>query len=225
MLLRFFSKISVLILSVIFLMSSSMNEALAQSLAKPVLGDWFALGSGCRAKHDLPGNVQAEILSQNPAVPNQFGVRFTLDSFEVRGDTADKSKKQFARECAVRLNVNPPPGKIIKNVEAWTSLQVAKDQGAQLQIVSELKLGTTSLGRKVIDLGAQERHLKTHHDIRIGSTKSVKDVKPRLQCGDPKIIGFDYSWIVNRIDEALTSLSVELAAEKSLVIMATLEDC
>lgn len=192
---------------------------------KPVLNDWFALGSGCRAKSDLSGNVRMEQLPADPAHPEVYRVKFTFTGFELHGNTADKQVAQFARECAVRLNLNPPAGKKLVELRAKTSVTAGKDVGAALDLLAELKLGSASLGtvRKTLDANARTAAQEDAIDLASG-TKSGQPL-PSLGCGEAKIIGFDYSWIARREKQEISSLSVELGREKSLIVEATLAEC
>lgn len=204
--------------------SASVSTA-AMAVTKPVLNDWFALGSGCRAKSDLPGNVKMESLPTDPAHPNVHRVKFTLTGFELKGDTADKRVPQFARECAVRLNINPPAGKKLVELRAKTAVAAGKDVGASLDLLAELKLGSVSLGtvRKTLDANARTAVQEEGVDLAAGAKSGA--ALPTLGCGEAKIIGFDYSWIARREKQELSSLSVELSGDKSLVIEATLAEC
>lgn len=203
----------------------SLSSAPARGATKPVLNDWFALGSGCRAKSDLPGNVKMEALASDPARPHAYRVKFTFVGLELRGDTAEKQVTQFARECAVRLNINPPPGKKIVDLRAETSVIASKDLGATLDLNAELKLGATSLGSVRRTLAANARSQASEEKIELASNSNGGIALPEMTCGQPKIIGFDYSWIAKRDQPQLSSLSVELGADKSLILEATLADC
>jgi hypothetical protein len=192
---------------------------------KPVLNDWFALGSGCKAKSDLPGNVKMETLPQDPQRPLAYRVKFTFSNFEIHGDSEDKDKETFARECAVRLNINPPKDKKITEIRALTSLATSKDLGATLDLSSELKLGATSLGSIRKTMAASARVEPSEEKIELASNKDKGTPLPNLNCGEAKIIGFDYSWIAKREKKQLSSLSVGLGKEKSLIVEASLSDC
>ena len=196
----------------------------ASATTKPLFNDWFALGSGCRAKSDLPGNVQMEALPADPTRPSTHRVKFTFKDFQLKGDTAERAVMQFARECAVRLNINPPEGKRIVDIRAQTSVVASKETGATLDVLSELKLGNASLGivRRQLDASARIRPEQDAIDLAAGSSG---EALPHLGCGEHKIIGFDYSWIAKREQKQISRLSVELGGDKSLVIEATLGDC
>jgi hypothetical protein len=195
------------------------------AVTKPVLNDWFALGSGCRAKSDLPGNVRMETLASDPSRPNTYRVRFVFSGLELKGDTADSQVMQFARECAVRLNINPPAGRRIVDVKAETAVVASKDLGATLDINAELKIGATSLGSVRRTLASNARAQPIEEKIELASSSSKDKSLPELSCGESKIIGFDYSWIVKRDQKQITSLSVELGQEKSLIVEAALAAC
>lgn len=202
-----------------------LTVAEGQAAVKPVLNDWFALGSGCRAKSDLPGNVKMELLASDPSRPNVYRARFTFSGFELRGDTAEKQVTQFARECAVRLNINPPQGQKIVDIRALTSVVTSKDLGATLDVNAELKLGSSSLGSVRRTMAANARSVLSEEKIDLASGKTSQNSLPEVGCSQPKIIGFDYSWIAKREQPQISSLSVELGREKSLIVEATLASC
>ena len=197
----------------------------AHAALKPVLNDWFALGSGCRAKSDLPGNVRMETLASDPSRPNIYRVKFIFNGFELKGDTAERQVTQFARECAVRLNINPPQGKKIVDIRAETAIVASKDLGATLDVNAELKIGSTSLGYVRRTLAVNSRSQPLEEKIELASGSSKDNSLPALGCGEAKVIGFDYSWIAKRDQPQISSLSVELGHDKSLIVEATLAPC
>lgn len=210
-----------------FMLAALLGSVSTVSFAttKPVLNDWFALGSGCRAKSDLSGNVRMEQLPADPAHPDTYRVKFTFTGFELRGDTADKQVAQFARECAVRLNINPPAGKKLVELRAKTAVSAGKDIGASLDLLAELKLGAASLGTVRKTLDANARAVAQEDAIDLASGAKSGQPLPSLGCSEAKIIGFDYSWIARREKQELSSLSVDLGREKSLILEATLAEC
>lgn len=204
---------------------SLMLAASAQAAEKPVLNDWFALGSGCRAKSDVPGNVRMESLASDPARPNLHRVKFTFTNLELHGDTADKDVLQFARECAVRLNINPPAGQKIVDVRAQTAVVTSKDLGASLDINAELKIGSASLGSVRKTLASAARLETSEEKVELASDGAKGNPLPSIKCAEPKIIGFDFSWIAKRDRKQITSLSVALGKDKVLIVEATLAPC
>lgn len=197
----------------------------ALGAVKPVLNDWFALGSGCRAKSDLPGNVRMEGVSSVAGAPDIYRAKFIFKDFALAKDTVNSGVKKFGRECAVRLNINPPEGKKIVAIRAKTKIQAEKEAGPELDLLSELKLGSVSLGRVQNKVEASKGLALREETIDLEAGLGAKEPLPQLGCGEPKIIGFDYSWIATRDGGANRNLHVELAKEKSLIIEAQLEDC
>jgi len=191
----------------------------------PVLNTWFALGSGCRAKSDLRGNVRMELVPSDPGRPDVYRAKFIFNGLELRGDSSAKETLQFAKECAVRLNINPPKGKKISELRAVTSIATSKDLGASLDISSELKLGAASLGVVRKTLASNARALPAEEIVDIESDHDSRNLMPDIACGQPKVIGFDYSWIAKRDRAQLSSLAVELGQDKSLIVEATLTSC
>ena len=197
----------------------------AHAATKPVLNDWFALGSGCRAKSNLPGNVSMETLMDDTKGGDTYRVRFHLNDFALNGEASEQSPKKFGRECAIRLNINPPQGKKLVRLRALTKVSAGKESGPSLDILSELKLGSASLGvvQRKLDHSASVAAREEVIDLRAG--EGAGEPLPQLGCAEPKIVGFDYSWIGTRDKDQKGALHVELGREKSLVIEAILADC
>ena len=195
----------------------------AFAVTKPVLNDWFALGSGCRAKSDLAGNVRMESLPGESS--DNYRVRFSFSDFALNTDKVDPSQKKFGRECAIRLNINPPPGKKIVKIRAKTKVSATKESGPALDMLSELKLGTTSLGVSQRKAEQGERFSMRDEAVDLAAGVGANEQLPQLGCGEPKIIGFDYSWIVTREKSQRGGLRVDLGRDKQLIIEATLANC
>ena len=199
--------------------------SMASGSTKPVLNDWFALGSGCRAKSDLAGNVSMEGVSMDAGTSDRYKAKFIFKDFALRGDSVDPSVEKFGRECAIRLNINPPPGKRIVGIRAQTRISSSKESGPTLDILSELKLGATSLGKIQQKLDGSARVAAREDSVFLEAGQGVGETLPQLGCGEAKIIGFDYSWIATRSQKQKGSMNVELGKEKSLVIEAILASC
>jgi hypothetical protein len=195
------------------------------SYAKPVLNDWFALGSGCRARSDLAGNVTMEEAPAFGGGSQRYKANFLFKGFSLDGAKADHASARFGRECAIRLNINPPIGKKIHAIRAYTKLLVEKPSGLVLNLLSELKLGPTSLGREQYNISPEEKWQSRELTIELAGTSDSKESFPQLGCSEPKIIGFDYSWIATGLKGRKNPFSVELAGNGSLVIEADLVDC
>jgi hypothetical protein len=196
----------------------------AMAAEKPVLNDWFALGSGCRAKSNLPGNVKMELVDEE-LKSDLYKAKFHFSEFSLQTADSNRYLKKFGRECAVRLNINPPQGKRLVGIRAITKVLASKETGPALDILSELKLGSESLGtvqRKLAD-SATVKGAEEVVDLRAGLGSG--EPLPQVGCAEPKIIGFDYSWIATQENGSNGNLKVALGKDNELVIEAKLEDC
>jgi hypothetical protein len=208
---------------VLMMVALSASAALASD--RPVLNDWFALGSGCRARSDLPGNVEMKRLPEMGRTKNVYVAKFRFNNFSLGDERFPEKLKQVGRECAVRLNINPPQGKRILSIRANTSVSVSKSPGHSLDLLAELKLGAESLGRDSQKIGISDTRHSAIRAIRLEAGQGYSTPLPQLGCEEPKIIGFDYSWIVSRGQGSSIAATVDLGAEKVLVIEAELGDC
>ncbi|MFO0679495.1 MAG: hypothetical protein U0169_23415 [Polyangiaceae bacterium] len=191
----------------------------------PVLNDWFALVSGCRAKNDIPGDVSLEAIPADPMRPDLHRVRFHLDKLEISSDKLGAATPvKFARECAVRLNINPPAGKKIVAVRAHTQLQEDKSSHVKLTVANELKIGKSTLGRTLVEFPAGSEAMNMARAIDLAPGKDPGQEFPALECGEPKIIGFDYTWIAER-ESATDRVRGSLSGARTLEIEADLADC
>ena len=189
---------------------------------KPVLNDWFALGSGCRAKFDLPGDVTLAAAPPDPAQPGIHRVRFLLK--ELTLDTATEpggTSLKFARECAIRLNINPPPGMRLKSLAARARVTSTKGPGVELVLNGELKLGSLSLDHTLATYPRGVGHVAKEEAYDFQASGPAFSA---LQCAEPKIIGFDLTWIADRASRGDAAL-VSVAGDRTLEIEARLEPC
>jgi hypothetical protein len=203
----------------------AMSASAAVASDRPVLNDWFALGSGCRARSDLPGNVHMKRLPEVGGLNGVYAARFQFDNFRIEEERFPEKLKQVGRECAVRLNINPPQGKRILSIRAHTTVSVSKSPGHSLDLLAELKLGAESLGQDSQKIAATDTRKSAIRAIRFEAGQGYATPLPQLGCGEPKIIGFDYSWIVSRGQGSSIAATVELGSENALVIEAELGDC
>lgn len=216
---RYTLSVSVLFLSLIICFPA------VGSHSSPVFNSWFALGSGCRARSDLPGNVQMLEIKPLHGDSSIHRVKFLFKDFKLDERVFTLGMKRFGRECAIRLNINPPPGKKIVGLSANTTISVAKDRGYDLDVLSEFKLGAVSLGLNHRTFKQSESFVERAFDISLSAGKGQIKTLPHLGCGEPKIIGFDYSWIVSRRQGEGPTAPVTLSRDKSLILEAVLRDC
>jgi hypothetical protein len=205
--------------------SAAPAGSAAAAAQKPVLNDWFALGSGCRARFDTPGDVTMERLTQDAARPGLYRARFSLPNYTLDSNAVkDPKAEKFARECAVRLNVNPPEGMRIKAASATTRTRASKSEGTKLTILSELKIGPSTLGTRTdtFEKGSRMDEQESLFDLRAGA--KPEEAMPELKCGEAKILAFNYTWMAERATAAETT-NVHLGGDRSLEFDVELEPC
>lgn len=202
------------------LLSTTIANASTQ-----LVSEWFALGSGCRAKSNLPGNVRMEFLPQEKSKPDTYRYRFVIDQFELRESTYDASTLKFARECAIRLSVNPPEGKKLKNIVAETSVLSSKERGTAVNNLVALKVGAVVLSENLRTFKNDEKIAETQDRILLFPGKGSRESMPELKCAEPKIVGVDYSFIAERVEPIAHPLVVTLGSDRSAIVELTLSDC
>lgn len=190
----------------------------------PVFAEWIAHGSGCHAKSNQAGDVVMERIAQRAGVNDVHTVRFHLDQLQLTSAGRDSNApRDFAIECALRVQVIPPAGKRIKLLRAQTSVVSVKSVGTKLTLAGTLKIGAQTLGQKIdIQPAGQKFAGNVFFDLAPGS--EIDQSFPRLACGEPKLGGFDFTWIAER--NAMTDeIFVEVSDDKVLEMVAELEDC
>lgn len=189
-----------------------------------VFRDWIALGSGCRGRFDMDGDVTLERMT----VPGARDIhRVQLRFARFRLSTAEREPDEplnFARECAVRIQLGPPPGKRIQRVTARTGVASTKSKGAKLILLGNLELGAVTIGRKLLVYEPGTEHGAKEDSFDLASGSKPEEVLPPLSCGEGKIVGFDYTWIAER-KAATDEVSVELSGDQVLELDAELSDC
>lgn len=195
------------------------------SAPREVFADWVALGSGCRGRFDKAGDVTMERVAGSATSSDVYKVRFRFERFRLSsGDRAAGAPLDFARECAVRVQLGPPAGKRVKNIVGRTQVISNKGADVKLTLLSELLIGSASLGRSVLvyDMGAAHR---AKDDVfELAPDKASDPTLPALKCAERKVLGFDYSWIVER-KTAGAEVSVELSGAQMLELEVELTDC
>lgn len=189
------------------------------------VNEWFALGSGCRAKHDQPGTVTMDYLGSDPKDPMTHLVRFTLGSYELDGDKPVRTNPTFARECAMRMSVTLPTNTQVKAVAAEAGAQIrVKSKPVKLQVASQFHLGASIVASK-IDVHEVGKDLKNYeHRLDLKAVKGVDKDFPDQVCGSPKVVGLDLS-LQNWRDKKEDTVYVNMAGDKTVLVKVTLEAC
>jgi len=204
------------------------SGAAAATEQKEVLNNWFALGSGCRARHDLAGDVKLEKFQEKKDDSEVYGAKIYFEKFQLSSDTPSlRSPLLYGKECSVRININPPPGKRLKRLIAVSNVAASKNADSDLLLNGELKLGTLSLGNERLEYEKArvlDREVSPIFiDTQLAKLKGTEEM-PVLGCGEAKIIGFDFTFVSQRETEQ-SKFKAELADGNPLEIRAELENC
>jgi hypothetical protein len=193
-----------------------------------VFGEWLALGSGCRARSSEPGNVTMERLAFRRGDLAVQRARFHIDGLRLTGaDRPADRLLSFARECAIRVQIGPPPGQRLVDVTARTRVISSKSEGLKLTLSAALRLGAARIAHQLVEYEAAESHQNQEDRFKLSPTENPDDPFPSLSCAAPKLIGFDYTWIAEPTGSGSGGdVSVELAGDAEVVdVDATLAAC
>ncbi len=190
----------------------------------PIFAEWIAHGSGCRAKSNMAGDVFMERIAQGAQSQDRYAVRFHLDQLQLSSaGRAPDAPRDFAKECAIRVQLMPPAGKRIKGLRATTSVLSIKSAGTKLTLAGTLKIGLQTLNQRIVvePVGSIQAGYEAF-DLAPGSR--AEQAFPQLQCGEPKLGGFDFTWIAER-NVKTDDVFVMVSDDKVLEMVVDLEDC
>lgn len=190
----------------------------------PIFAEWIAHGSGCRAKSNMAGDVFMERVAQGIQNHDRYAVRFHLDQLQLTSaGRAPDEPRDFAKECAIRVQLMPPAGKRIKGLRAKTSVLSAKSAGTKLTVAGTLKIGAQTLEQRIV-IQPSGNTQAGYEEFDLAPGSGPEHAFPQLQCGEPKLGGFDFTWIAER--KAMTDgVFVTVSDDKVLEMVVDLEDC
>jgi hypothetical protein len=213
--------------------SASAEEPAEQRQEEEALfGRWMAAGSGCRADSvdkTVKNDVQLVSAEYNPQDPKFIKVTFSLPDFRLRPLEQKPGKPQvsgvnYARECALRFNLNPPEGKKIKSASAETEIEVSKDKDVKLFVAGSLKLGATTLTQQQTQFPNAESFRFRRHPLLLVPGKNPTDEVPQVDCGEKKIVGVDLTLLTNKPVESNLA-EARVFGNGNVTINIELEDC
>ena len=190
----------------------------------PIFAEWIAHGSGCHAKSNMTGDVTMERVREQTGKNDIHIVRFHLDQLQLTSARMPPNTPlDFAKECAIRVQVIPPAGKRIKNLLAKTSVVSVKSAGTKLTMAGTLKIGAQTLDQKIVIQPATSPNAGEElFELAPGSTPEQSF--PNLNCSEPKLGGFDFTWIAER-RASTDQVFVEVSDAKVLEMVVEMEDC
>ncbi len=210
-----------------FHVTAQASEATKQS---PTLTEWFALGSGCRAKHDAPGDVQVQFESSTFGSTFQVSLKFSLPKYSLDGaNPINKEHPTFARECALRSAIKVPAGQKIRALRTNIPFVFSKDSGAKAQLAAQLHLGNSAVASKVSEIPLQAKVEHQKENIALNASNQLlaatsSEPFPPQECGAAKIVGLDLS-ITNWRDSFAQKISVNLEKPKTVALDIEFESC
>ncbi len=189
----------------------------------PVFGDWFALGSGCRARASESGDVVATVLPTLRTDPSRHAMRFDLPAFHLSVDSA-AAEPVGVSECAIRLAVTPPSGSRIHDVRARTRILARRGTDSDLQINEQLRLGSDSIGAANLTYRAGSGRRSVEQDVNLGTDLADGVRPPQTECGAAKLVAYDFTWATRRGPSG-EPVRVDLGGSKTLDVEVVFAPC
>jgi hypothetical protein len=214
------------LLAVVSLLSAGQG---AQADTAPLVKEWFALGSGCKAKHNQPGDVSLTTLSKK-SDPNAFSLTFRMTNYRLEGDKPVNPKNAtFARECALRAAVEIPSGKRIRSLRSQVAFVTTKGVGTKVQLAAQAHLGNTIVDSEIITEDSSKNLHNQNQTLSLFATAQssllVSDTPfPSQTCGAAKLVGLDIS-VTNWRDSFVPQIFVSLASPAQVTLQLELEPC
>lgn len=130
----------------------------------------------------------------------------------------------YARECAIRVVVAPPPGTKIRSVNAKAVAEVTKDRHSKMLLQGSLKVGASTVAKAVHQFGSdQEFRFRSEVLEAVPGSHPDDEVAP-IACNEKKVVGFDLTFLTNK-ENASAVAEARLAANSLVTLDLELEDC
>ena len=189
------------------------------------IADWFALGSGCKAKKGGPGDVTMEFLGADKKDPNVYTIRFHLPSYKLDGTKPFRpTNPTFARECALRVSIDLPEKTWVKHISGNTKILYTKGADVKLQLAAQLHLGAQTVASNIQVHEAGKEQKRAEQEITVAAGAGESSPLPEQVCGSAKIAGFDLS-ITNWRKELKQEVSATLSDKKTVDLKVQIEPC
>lgn len=207
--------------------SSTLAEAAVKGdRSQEFIYDWSALGSGCRGQQSVSGGNVEFLLNPSKAPSlNRYQLRFVLERFRLESPVPrdqGPTHLEFARDCAIRVALNPPPGKRIVDIEAVSNYRLSKEASSEMKTMAQLTLGMTTLATARLEFPLSQTLRKTQHELRLVPQRSAGDLA-EVRCGQSKLLGLDLLFYINR-SSPLAKVDMNLE-DQEIDVLVDLEDC
>jgi hypothetical protein len=213
---KYFYLGSIAFVHMLFVHKNSFAENLKKTLNKKnetdtklgLIGNWIAAGSGCKGSNASPADMELKYTAiTSKGNRNIYGVQGVLNipSYELKSPITPPPKTIiFARECAVRIEILPPPRMKVKTVTGTATAQFSKDKTVATKIQSLLyfngnvvsaSLNESEKGEQV---GYRDVEMKLVPGIFPKSSKHERLTTLSSECGSPFMYGFDFTFLADR---------------------------
>ena len=228
---RFLKFTCVLVASVAIQSTNVLAESARDLRKNHFIYDWSAMGSGCRGRisalEGAPVNVRFHLSHPTPGSPSRYHLRFFLDKFKLESPVPKdqgQTNLEFARDCAIRVALNPPSGKKIKYIEAQSFYTLSKSPDTEMATLASLSLGMSTLDTVRMDFPKSESFSSRQKELKLTPGPIPENSMPETKCGQSKLLGLDLLFYVNRPNE-LAKNSMVLTKDSKFDIFVELEDC
>jgi hypothetical protein len=225
-----------------------------QSESGALVEKWMAVGSGCQATSDKPGDVKfvgVDLSKNDPKGSlSVASVKFDLSQFSLRplvkkesaqgGGKSQSSKNDpssamnssapesslvnYARECAIRIVVSPPPGTKIRSVSAKAVAEISKDRDSKLFLQGTLKTGASTVAKSVHRFGSDQDFRFRSEVMELVPGRNPDDEIAPVSCNEKKIVGLDLTLLTNK-DSPAAVAEARLAADSIVNVDLEFEKC
>jgi hypothetical protein len=192
--------------------SAQLQAAVTGDRSHEFIYDWTSLGSGCKGQQSVEGgDVSLKLNPWKQPSLNRFQLRFNFQRFKLQSPVPKdqgKTNLEFARDCAIRVALNPPKGKRIADVEAVANYRLSKELSSEMKTLAQLTLGMTTLATTKLEFPAAE---------------ALKDDLKELRLVPQKLLGVDLLFYINRPDE---KSKVDMSLQDHVMdVVVDLEEC
>ncbi|MGC4063293.1 MAG: hypothetical protein QM784_01295 [Polyangiaceae bacterium] len=186
------------------------------------LRDWFAFGSGCRARASTPGDVSLQVKASTPGA---YRVQIALNSYKIApGDPIAVAVPSFARECGIRLAIHPAVGRRLRAVVTAPIFRIDKPVGPRVRVRGRLVLGDATLARFEKWFEAEQVTSRLPLPILWSTVAREQSVFDGVACAQPKLVGLDLSAAVVRQRAGPSDVTVDMN-QRSVEIALEFETC
>jgi hypothetical protein len=215
---------------------------------------WMAVGSGCQATSDKPGDVKfvgVDLSKKDPKGSlSVASVKFDLSQFNLRplvqkdsaqgGGKSQSSKNDpssamnssapesslvnYARECAIRIVVSPPPGTKLRSVSAKAVAEISKDRNSKLFLQGTLKTGASTVAKSVHRFASDQDFRFRSEVMELVPGRNPDDEIAPVSCNEKKIVGLDLTLLTNK-DSPAAVAEARLAADSIVNVDLEFEKC